>query len=339
MVPLEKLKAVRRIIVHGGKCPDGRASAMIAKHAYSKVVGVEVPIEFVLHSSPEHEALEPEEGMLFIDFSVPHDKADAFLEAGTIILDHHRGAKLEDSPDSHPLYSNKVVVQKFVEAGLGAFGDEEENPGVCGAVLAYKHLWEPFRQEYRSREMSEESQTIQEFARLAGIRDTWLNKHPDFEEACKQAMALKFWPEDRLLNAEVSQWVDLMSLGQILWDKNQNTIEKVSDQILHWTSTKGTRVGIFQGTTLSSDMAEYLDTVEEDKRVDFLVGFDLKYEGGALKLVLSTRSHAGYNCASFCRHNGGNGHTSAAGCALTFQLFDPNPYKMIMDRVEAYEAL
>jgi len=339
MLTLEQFQKVKRVIVHGGSCPDGRASAMIVNDAFRLMYGPshDVRIEFVMHSSREHDALEPEPGMLFVDFSVPHDKADAFLEVGTIILDHHRGPKLPDSSK----YSNKEVVQRFVGAGQGVFGDEVEEPGVCGALLAYEHVWKPVCESwaqdvYDSEVVFRRMDTIvQPFATLAGVRDTWLTDHPDWVKACKQAQALQFWPEEHLLRVPITEWESLMDIGDILWQKRCQTVQKVSKKTYPHTSLKGTRLGILQGTRLSSDIAEVLgDTV------DLVLTYDFVHEDGVLKLSVSTRSHTGYNCASFCGHYRGGGHTAAAGCHLIVDISaDPNPYKMLIEAVDAYESL
>lgn len=313
MIDTEKLLAVNHIIVHGGKCPDGRASAMILHDCMPTA-----RIEFIQYESPELAALEPAEGQLFADFSPPKDRAKDFFEVGALVLDHHKG--------------DKAKVQPFVDAGLGVFADEDTQPGKSGATLC-ADVWAQLqgRPNYIFK-------IITEFARLAGIRDTWQDKDPDFERACEQAAALRFWPEETLLETPVERWGDLMPLGKVLWGKHTKTIRKVADKALRWSSEAGTRCVAFQGTNLSSDIAEYLgDTV------DFVVGFDIGPSATAsadeFQLTLSTRSHTDFNCMNFCKHYKGGGHVRAAGVSVTAKVADaPNPYSAIQEMLDKYEA-
>lgn len=308
---------VKQIIVHGQKCPDGRASAMIAKAAFA-AQGLNVRVDFMMYQTSEFEQLVPSEGMMFLDFSPHPPKADEFLAAKTIVLDHHRG---RDDVTKH-------MVLRFQEQGLGIYADEETEPGVSGAVLTYRHVWVP---------LCGPNEDIERFARVAGIRDTWQKKDPLWIESCEQYKALEFWPEDVLLKASTHEWPNLTAIGGILWAKFQSTLKKVSEGSYRWTSNKGTKVAIFQGTKLSSDVAEYLDSSD----VELVIAYDINYkpEEGTFKLGLSTRSHKGFNCRDFVGTFGGGGHTPAAGGAVTMDIETaPNPYKMIQDLLNGYEA-
>jgi len=314
MISRDKLKQVRKVIAHGGRCADGRASAMIINKAYQHV-NMQIPIEFVMHNTKEHHDLVPEPGLLFVDFSVPPEKADAFFEAGTLILDHHRGPKGE----------NKKIVQRFEEAGLGVFADEDDDPGVSGALLAYNHVWEPLT--------GLPDLYMRGFAELAGVRDTWQKKDPRWKTAFEQHEAIQFWPEEHLLKADVPKWPQLLKLGEILVSRKEATILKVSENLYHWTSKAGTRVCTFQGTKLSSDMAELLDN-----KVDLVMAFDFRQEGDKISVIYSTRSHTHFDCSKLCGHYGGGGHTRAAGFEHPIGLDSPNPYKLAIDLLDSYEV-
>jgi oligoribonuclease NrnB/cAMP/cGMP phosphodiesterase (DHH superfamily) len=175
---------------------------------------------------------------------------------------------------------------------------------------------------------------VESFAILAGVRDTWQKNHPSWIRACEQAEALSFWPEETLLEALPREWRNLMKLGPIIWGRKQDTVKKVAEKVYRWTSKKGTRACLFQGTKLSSDIAEALgDTV------DLVIGFDLGYEDGAIKLLLSTRSHTTFNCAQFCGAHGGGGHTKAAGCNVEIIVESTaNLYKQVIDTLDVFEA-
>lgn len=332
---IDQIKQVKRVIVHGGRCPDGRASAMILKRAFT-MLKQDVSIEFVVHNSKEHEELEPEPGLLFADFCVPHDKVDDFVRVGTIVLDHHAGKE----------GANKAVCLRFVEEGLGAFGDEETDPGVSGAVLVFEHVFKPVFMHTHPKfdpndilneyEMSvaAELNAVENFAYVAGIRDTWQKKNnPLWIKSCEQAEALSFWPEDDLLDMGIP-WSTLMSIGPTLWKKKMITTQKVAERAFHWTSSKGTRVAFFQGTKMSSDVAEYLDDT-----VDLVIGYDITYENEKVSMQFSNRSHTTFDCASFAAAHGGGGHTKAAGFRIILDIEnDPNPYKVAREVLEAYEC-
>jgi oligoribonuclease NrnB/cAMP/cGMP phosphodiesterase (DHH superfamily) len=111
-IDIALLHRVEKIYVHEN-CADGVASAMILNEALPerKIIPVNYNTEL-------HKNMPVERGVLFCDMSPNENVADAFLEAGAIVLDHHK--------------TSKPIVDKFVAAGLGAFGDEKADPGVCG---------------------------------------------------------------------------------------------------------------------------------------------------------------------------------------------------------------
>jgi hypothetical protein len=280
-------------------------------------------IRIVDHQSAEKASLVPQPGMMFVDFSPPEEKAQAFIDAGTIVLDHHK---------------NGSSVQAFVRAGLGVFGDEDKDPGICGATLAFEHVWRPLKAANGvdgagSKILQVEPLIVQEIARLSGIRDTWQTKSPDWLTACKMAEALRFWPLEALLKLGPAQWRDQLDLGDLLWEKKTKTVVTVSERVYRWTSPKGTRVALFQGVRLSSDVAEHIGPT-----TDLIVAYDIAYEQGALKLICSTRSRGSYDCGRLALAYGGGGHTRAAGFNLPMTIESPNPYRMLQDTISAHEA-
>lgn len=310
----DQLLSIKTVISHGNNCPDGVSSAMIVADAYRKVAA---PPEIVVidHQSEKKAALAATPGMLFVDFSPAEERAQEFIAAGALCLDHHKKGS---------------SVQAFVEAGLGVFGDEDKDPGVCGAVLAYEHVWKPLRGDTASKA---EHFIVDDMARLSGIRDTWQRKSPDWEEACELAEALRFWPLETLLKVEPYSWKDYTDLGELLWSKKLKTVAKVSEHVYRWTSPKGTRAAFFQGVRLSSDVAEAVG-----HNTDLIVAYDIAHEEGELKLICSSRSRGSYDCGSLALAHGGGGHTRAAGFNLPMTIDSPNPYRMLQDTVTAHEA-
>jgi hypothetical protein len=133
---VEILKNVRKLIVHG-PCADGRASALILRDALP-----EREILHVQYSTPEHKALVPEPGVLFCDFSpwvervegqmtaAGRELAQRWVDAGAIVLDHHTGTA--------------DLVAMFGERGV--FADVKTGPGVSGAMLAFREVWQPLEE-------------------------------------------------------------------------------------------------------------------------------------------------------------------------------------------------
>jgi hypothetical protein len=325
MLDINTLTESVKIAVIHDKCADGTASAILLHDALPKI-----EIRFVQYGTKAHKELKPEPGMLFVDFSpfVDLPKEDIennpvkvaevvkpFVDAGAMILDHHKTAKL--------------VVQAFGDNGR--FGDETADPGVCGAMLVYQHIWLPMTKFYE-RQAAEASSDggndagylygsqygdAEDFATLAGIRDTWLRKNTRWLEACYQGEALRFYPNEHWLSVKSpfvfssrGWWREQMALGRLIFEKHQRNLKRAIEGAFRWTSPRGTRVIVFEGATMSSDAAEMLD-----QEVDLVVGFNHFIEEGQTNpiLIFSTRSHTHYDCSALAKYYGGGGHTKAAG--------------------------
>jgi len=312
---VEQLRNIRHVISHGNNCPDGIASALIVADAYYDEDRPEIC--FVDHGSNEKANLEPLPGMMFVDFSPPPERAQDFIAVGALCLDHH---------------AKGSSVQAFVEAGLGVFGDEKTEPGVCGATLAYEHVWKPLM-ESRSKYREEAEPFVSELARLSGIRDTWQKHNQDWQGACECAEALRFWPIEALLGDHPSEWPNKLSLGELLWSRKVKTAARSAEKAYHWTSPKGTRVAIIQGVKWSSDVSEALGV-----GLDLLLAYDIAHDAGTFKIICSTRSRGTFDCGSLALAHGGGGHTSAAGFSVPMTLDSPNPYRVIRDLLADYES-
>ncbi len=341
MIPIEKLLAVTHIVTHKD-CADGMASAMILKDV---LPGAKV--SFIHYSSPEHKALVAEKGMLFCDFSpyierpvlavVPTDeqlkafveadkRAKEFIAADTLVLDHHKFAK--------------ETVEAFGENGI--FADEATEPGVCGAVLAYRHVWLPLQEasspspglgSLKPQPLVEA--IVRDLATLAGIRDTWQKQDHQWQAACEQAESLRWWPEEHLVGSPPTSWPGLIQpIGGILFAKNLKYAKQLSETSYRFVSKKGTRVLIFGGVSMSSDTAE-----QAGDTADLVVGFSYKCDDGKPVVIFSTRTRGNeFNCGEFCVAHGGGGHTKAAGFTLPLNLdMDRNPFQQFREILEAYE--
>jgi hypothetical protein len=329
---LEKLRAVKHVVTHKD-CADGTSSAMILQDA----LGQGVKTTFIQYNTPEQRALVAEPGMLFCDCTPTRERMQEFVEVGALVLDHHKFAK--------------DVVDAFGESGV--FADEVAEPGICGAVLAYRHVWQPLQraQMGRSRAFQEfmgsktdplSEDILRDLATLAGIRDTWQKHDPRWLAACEQAEALRFWPMERLLGSDPNTWPGLIQpIGSVIFAKNLKKAQKITETAYRFVSTGGTRVIIFEGGGMSSDVAEAAGNT-----ADLVVGFSYKTDEGNPIIVFSTRSHADFNCGAFCKAHGGGGHTRAAGFSVplgrgpSFQRMppsSPNPFLHFAEILGAYE--
>ena len=313
MIDPNKLDAVTTIVVHD-HCPDGMASAILLKDAY---YAQHVDILFMKYGSDELKALPATPGMLFCDFSPPADRAEEFVQAGAIVLDHHKTAK-----DTVTRFEHSV------------FGDEVADPGVCGAVLAFRHVWLP-----RRGNMLVQRLFAEDFATLAGIRDTWQRQSPRWQEACNQAYILNFFPPGELLASKTlthiaARWKeDYLPIGKILAQREADKIQSAIQKGLRCTSSAGRKVIIFPGTGSTSDAAEALGA-----EVDLVVGFECLAENGRTKVIFSTRSHTDFDCSAFCKSYGGGGHTRAAGFSMDLDDCDPQPFAFFRNLLDQWEA-
>jgi len=319
--PLDKLREVTTIISHAN-CPDGVASAMVILDALRgdrRSGGAAADVQFMQYGSPELAALAPAPGMLFVDFSPPADVAPAFVEAGAIVLDHHKTAR--------------AVVESF--GALGVFADEEREPGVSGAVLAFREVWLPLSGSWGTWRCLQ----VARFAGLAGVRDTWCTKDPAWPEACAQAEALRFWPASRWLDADVAQWRSLAEIGQVLVDKHATRVADAISEGFWFTSERGLVVAVLAGVDVTSDAAEKLGG-----DADLVMGF--RYAGksakdGAPAAIWSCRSRGDFDVAAFAKYFGGGGHTHAAGFVEGLRVagYGPhaNPYTDAEELVRMFE--
>lgn len=297
MIPIEALRRVTRIVVHAA-CPDGIASAMILHDCLpdAEVIAVQY--------GPEREALEPGLADLFCDMTPPENKADAFVQAGAIVLDHHRGAR--------------ELVERFGE--LGVYADADEEPGVSGAVLAHREVW---RRLYRGGK-GHAAPMMEELVMLAGIRDCWLRGHGEWDAACEQAELLTFHPLSYWLAPGHPPYLghNEKLLGHSLYSKTLRRARELAETGCLRLSPS---VAIFNADgRVVSDVAEAMREV--DPAVTLLAGFFYTVRDDEMLLVFSLRSSPGAEVTArqVAVVNGGGGHDHAAGFTyrVGWQTFD-----------------
>lgn len=324
MIDIDKLKSITHLVTHAN-CPDGIASALIVKDALP-----DVKVSFVHYGSKVHRGLEPEPGTLFCDFTPyfereMHDNelvggpAESFLkpwlDAGAIVLDHHP--------------TSLDVVDYFSLRGLGFFGENERNE--CGAWLAYEHVWLPLKKNSSPGPVWEHMRgPVRDFANLAAIRDTWKKDNPRWKAACEQAALVLFWTCEKPLSSYLE---DSEGLGKKLVAKQLSAAQRSLDESLRFKTAGGLDVIMFQGVSTTSDAAELYE------KSDLVVGFHYRWDVDKLWLQFSTRSHTGFDCASFAKAHGGGGHKAAAGFTVEVSPdWSQNPYQTFRLLLEQWEG-
>jgi hypothetical protein len=323
MLSLEKLKQVQFVVSHEN-CPDGTVSAILLRDVFP-----EAEIVFVQYNTDAHKNLPVKPGTLFADFSPHSTRVQEFVDAGALILDHHK--------------TQKWIVEAFGENGV--YGDETLNPGVCGAFLVYENVWLPFKRNVTTdlaALLVRKDAFVQKFARLAGVRDTWQTASPEWEEACIQGGLIHYIPNKMWLEVDLltlaDEWEDkYLWLGKMLWEKHTLEVQRAADRLWRFTTKKGTRVVmVLAGKPLVSDVAELLAN-----EADLFVQASYTYEPGKdtyPKLLCSTRSRGEFDAAAFCKAHGGGGHTKAAGMVFSITPESVNPFAFVESLVRSYEG-
>lgn len=339
MISIEKLRGIKHLVTHAN-CPDGVASALIIKDALP-----DVEVKFMSHGTEEHRNLASLPGTLFCDFTPYIDRdplgvdddglkeaiLKVWIDAGAIVLDHHP--------------TQRDITMRFVEAGLGAYGENER--GECGAWLAYEHVWLPVCMSRGDRQRSQAT-AVREFSELAGVRDTWKKDDPRWQGACEQAEALMFWPFDQQkLWRNTDEIHANGGLGEALFEKKLEAARKSIEESHFFQTSYDTEVAMFQGVSTTSDAAEILEKEYDESshhqvgpsQPDLVVGFHYRVDAGKLQLQFSMRSHTGYDVGAFAKAHGGGGHKAAAGFTIEQSAeLGHGPYRVFQALLEEWEA-
>lgn len=305
-IPLETLRAVRRIIVHAN-CPDGRASALILHAALPLATIVEMN-----YGDPAHEALVAEPGLLFCDFTPPLARLAEFAAAGTIVLDHH-----------------DVDLAPF--GALGVKGDNSK--AESGAALAFREVYAPLF--FERLEPTPTDAACENIAELAAIRDTWQRDSPVWNLACELSEVLRFVPLADALAMGVVRFMRVADeLGPMLRRKALACAQDAAIGAVRWTIA-GRRIAVLSSSKVVSDAADVLAA-----EVDLVVAFDYVQEPGRVRFKVSLRSSGDVNCTALAKMHGGGGHPSGqtAGFHLpvdTEALGSRAPYARLRTLLEA----
>jgi hypothetical protein len=317
---LRDLGAGATIVVHAD-CADGVASALLLRDAFPRA-----EVRFVQYDTAALRDLPAVPGMLFCDITPPRERVAEFVAAGTIVLDHHG--------------TQRDIVAAFGDRGV--FADEATEPGVSGAALAFREVW---RRVCRVDTTEATWSAANRLATLAGVRDTWQRRDPRWPEACAQAAALRFWPEEVLFGddgavsgPEGVNWSALearLALGPTLLEKQAVDVTRALAGALAFT-VGATRMVAFQETgNLVSDAAEICGG-----DADLVASFSFWCEEGRPAVVFSLRSRCDFRCDLFAEHFGGGGHQHAAGfkMALPEAMAAASPYGLLAVALRAYQG-
>lgn len=315
IMPIGDLAAVKKIIVHAN-CPDGIASAILLHDALPNA-----KIEPVRHGTDHYHKLAAEPGLLFCDIAPPADRVQEFVDVGSIVLDHHKSAR--------------SVVEAM--GSRGVFADESKEPGVSGAMLAFREVW------YRvvSSDLRVSAQRFgnaRRFAELAGIRDTFVRGDAEkWREACAQAEMLLFYPTSDWLSVDdpfsyerEAWWQERMKLGHFLLERNEQKTRDTIRESFRGKTAFGHRYLICQNVGPTTDVGA---TTEGE--VDIVIGFRYYVDNGTAKFQLSARSQGVVDVGAIAKRYGGGGHTNAAGWTVPFD--DATSYNPILTIVRTLE--
>jgi hypothetical protein len=333
---------------------------MILKDAF-RMLGMSPRIEFLVHGTVEHRRAGRDDSWpLFCD--IAPDAAtvlDKALHPGAIVLDHHVGARA------------------LVEAiPGGVYADAETEPGVSGAVLAFREVWEPVWRdglgELESLEPDDErlsyNSRIQyastsNFAACIGVRDTWQTNHSQFQRGQWLSKALMCKPASHWLrNGRFPYLLSVdVEAGRALFEAHEEAVRQAVGQIVGFNvgadidkgdgRSEPVRLVVFQeqatGFRLCSDLAERLraqnSTYQYEpsiRQIDVVAGFSyvVNKPGEQPRLLYSLRGLGGFDVQRFATANGGGGHKAAAGFSASLDGLLPRltPYELVRTLLEMF---
>ena len=250
--------------------------------------------------------MEPKPGIIFCDFSPHPSIAQRFVEAGSYVLDHHEYAK--------------DVVESFGERGV--YADAVNEPGVSGAVLAYREVYVPWANENKIH--NEEMDAWLIFVSLVGVRDCWVEDDATFQAACEQSAVLHFYDFDYLYSKGGYLDHSDLELGRYLYKRNLNKAKETAEKKLIIRD----KIAVMCGT----DTSDVAGIAADIHGIDILAGFKIVIEEGNAKVVVSMRSRGETDVGVIAKANGGGGHKHAAGFSFDLNT-SKNYYGTLIDIV------
>jgi hypothetical protein len=153
-----------------------------------------------------------------------------------------------------------------------------------------------------------------------GIRDTWQRHHPEWEEACTLAAAIKELPVGYVLSLS-QQWLtfenvqELLAIGYYALADRVKQVERILAHQITSALDRSNRpwaIVPFVNSSLVSDVAEALRSSTSGKKG--LLGFAHDIEDGLPKTIVSMRTVEDIDVGAIAKKfAGGGGHSKAAG--------------------------
>ena len=301
---LSLLTDIRVIVVHS-YCSDGTASAMILQEVFPSARVIDVTYDAV------RSQLACQPGMLFCDMTPPDERVEEFVRAGAVVLDHHR--------------TRQHVVRAFGERGV--YACEDSDPGVAGAALAVREVWDPYWSAHPDMWTQAHAKRVSELALLASVRDTWQRSSPWWQRAVELDCLLRFLGLDRALEMGIAavcaspQW-----LSSHLEATNRRKAANAASKCT-MIETAGLRVAVLGGMAAVNDAADLVEA-------DALAGFAYKMVDGQNMLKVSLRSRGKLDVGEIARALGGGGHAHAASFLVKVAPSSLNPFSEISQLIE-----
>lgn len=275
-------------VIYHADCPDGAASAMIARQRFGDSADY-VPMAYAPH--PVWQAYYGHD-VYFVDFSWPRDALEALATIANEVhvIDHHKTAQaaLADIPQHAP--GRAPIAVTF-------------NMDKCGAVLTFEALF-PGRQ-------------VPDFYLYIQDRDLWQWKLPSSREIA--AAVATYGRTLEGMAAAFDEWTVLgkgrfVDIGARVLALQQQMTEKLG-RTAKFADFHGYQVPIAnvpQETGLQSEVGEWL--CQEYRSAPFAVCYgDI---GHQRRYSLRSKKDANgviFDCSTLAKQFGGGGHMGAAG--------------------------
>lgn len=300
------LKACKILVTHGG-CPDGIASAIIVRQALPNI-----EVRFVKYGQASREKLQAESCILFVDMTPPRERAQEFVDAGAIVLDHHK--------------SQRDIVEMFGERGVYADNETDAERILSGAGLAHAYVLNPLTDR--------ETRDAFWLSRLVGIRDTWHKESAEWDDAQAMAAVLFFQGADHwlpvtgceLANGSIVPEKTDLEFGRALMAERMRRAKSAAAGAFR-THIGKLSVAILEGNPdVISDASDFLS----DEGADIVAGFSYSVsDDDDIKMTVQLRSRDRVDVSELAKALGGGGHKHAAGFTVVVGAEDTQPFALI----------
>ena len=292
----EILANIKTVYYHGS-CPDGIGARQILKD--TPMIVRWVPYYF-------QELTEIPFNALFVDCSPKPHQVEEVLAKGGAIAEHHDSfatsfASLRNT------YPNQLL-----------FGENDKvESGVRLAVSLVEQM---------NGCITEDAKAI---ATLLSISDTWQSTHPAFGFARMVAGYIAFFGNDFNLNlGELQNMIPTIEAFGKVQERKQYGLAKNAIRL----EAEGYKIAFINELNMSN-AAEIL----RNEGNDIIVGYTLKFEPDENRnvAIFSLRSNDKFDCAAFCKANGGGGHKAAAGFSEGYDTIQ-SPIQSFLERLKLW---